>query len=1077
MKRLLLLTTMVLCVGVFSYAQTTVSGTVVDEAGDPLIGANILAKGTSAGAITDFDGNYELEVPDGSEILIFSYTGFETKEVEMDGRTEIDVVLVSGQLLEEIVVTSTGLKRNARNVVYANQTVGSEDLNSTPNKNALEALRGKAAGVKITTGSGSVGASSRIVLRGEGSLTGNNNALIVIDGIPVDNASSRGGDGTAQNGYADYGNRFNDLNPDDIESITVLKGPSATSLYGSRGASGVLVITTKKGGGGEDGNVEIGVKSSYSVQDAYVLLQRQDQFGQGYGTAHFDTGENWSWGPAFDGVERPWTSPVDTDGDGALEALVRPYSAVPDQIENFFRQGNTLNNSIYFSGAKGDFTYYASYARVGQDGIMDNTRYDRNTFNVKASAKLTDRLTTDFGVNFSTTKLNTATEGYRPFEGLNAYANAIQAPVNIPYNEIRDYTSPFHDLDGFYGSYAINPYFILNEYQSQGKFKNLLANFSLTYNLLEGLDVIGRIGMNSVNRDIDESIPRFAYSSHLIWGDDFTLSSRGGRHNSPGEYSNLEGNNVNLDVTTMLNYDRALTEDGKWTLNATAGYNLFERTTQWVEGSTIGGLVVPGWYNLSNSVGQPTSSEASSRYRLYGIYGNASIGFNNAVFLEYSARNDWSSTLPPENNSFFYQAVGGSVVLTDLLNMQDNDFLSFLKLRGSVGTTGKDAGLYLLRSSFIGNPIFQPLAGGHDLTFPLNGQSGFTVSNTIGNPNLRPELTTTYEFGADLGLFDNKINIEYTWYNSVHTDQIVEISLPASTGFTLTTSNIGEMTNKGHELAVNLKPIDGVVQDLYWDVDLIYSKNVNEVVSISDESDELVTGGPYTNASVSVVAKEGLPFGTFKSATASRTDAGEVIVGAGGLPVLTPDEQYFGSYQPDWTASASTRLRYKGIGFNILFDYRKGGVFFSTTKDQLEFNGTALSTLVNNREPFVIPNSVVEDESGNYVPNETEVTAEDIYAISGTAWGGNSLLIDATFLKLREIGLSYTLPKNLLGAAPISDVTVSLFAHNLKFWLPDENTYADPEIGGPTLNGNAAGVETSQTPPSKSYGINLSLTF
>lgn len=1080
MKRFLFLLVCVLGTYNLAMSQTTVTGTVTDEAGDALIGATIqVADQTNIGTTTDFDGIFELNLPEGSDQILVSYVGYNTQTVNIgDDVTNLDIVLTTNnQVLEEIVITSTGLERNARNVVYANQTVKSEDLMSSPNKSALQALQGKTAGVKITTGSGSVGASSRIVLRGEGSLTGNNNALIVIDGIPIDNSATEGGSGTAQDGYADYGNRFGDINPQDIASITVLKGPSATSLYGSRGASGVIVVTTKKGGGGEDGKMDIGINSSYSVQNAYVLLQRQDRFGQGYDNAHFDSGENWSWGPAFDGIERPWTSPIDIDGDGALEALVRPYSAVPNQIENFFRQGSTLNNNIYFSGAKGGFTYYASYANVSQEGTLDNTRYDRNTFNVKATAKLSERLTSQFGLNYSWTEMNTATEGYRPFEGLNPYAMAIQAPVNIPYHELRDYKNPFHGFEGYYGSYTINPYFLLNEYGSLGKFNNLFTNFSLNYKLIDGLELIGRIGVNNVSRDINESIPRYAYVNHLIWGDDFALSSRGGRHSSPGKYLNNRGNHLNIDVTGMANYRKNLTSDGRFSLNATVGYNLFQRTTNSLTGQTIGGIVVPGWYNLSNSVAQASSSQASSKYRLYGVYGNVSVGFDNALFLEYSARNDWSSTLPPSSNSFFYQAGGASVVLTDLLNMQDNNFLSYLKLRGSVGTTGKDAGLYLLRSSFIGNPTLQTLNGGHSLTYPLNGQSGFTLSNSIGNPNLKPELTTTFEVGADFGLFDNRINVEYTWYNSVHTNQIVLVSLPASTGFTQTTSNIGEMTNKGHELAINLKPIEGLVKDLYWDVDLIYSKNVNEVVRISDELDELSIGGPYTNGSVSTVAKEGYPFGTFKSTTVATTPDGKTIVGADGLPTLTSDQHYFGSYQPDWTGSASTRISYKGFGFNVLFDYRKGGVFFSTTKNQLEFNGTAMSTLLHDREPFVIENSVIESEDGTYVPNDIEVTAQDIYAISGVTFGGNSLLIDATYLKLREIGLDYSLPQSILDNSPLSKVTIGVFAQNLKFWLPDENVYADPEVNGPDLTGNATGIETSQIPPSKSFGVNLGITF
>lgn len=349
MKKLTLVLTLVLFTLGFAMAQRTVKGTVTDDGGEPLIGASILVKGTSSGTVTDIDGSYALTVPEGGNTLLVSYTGYETREVAIGTSDMIDITLSEGIALDEVVVTALGVTRNARETVYANQTVGADDLLSVTNKNTLEALRGKTAGVRLSTGSGSVGASTRIVLRGESSLTGNNNALIVIDGIPIDNQSTAGGDESSTAGYADHGNRFNDINPDDIESVTILKGPSATSLYGSRGASGVVLIKTKRGS--EKGkSMRVDVNSSYSTETAYILLQRQDKFGQGYDNSHFDSGENWSWGPAFDGVVRPWTSPVDTDGDGALESLTRPYSVVPNQLQDFFNRGNTTTNSVAFSG-------------------------------------------------------------------------------------------------------------------------------------------------------------------------------------------------------------------------------------------------------------------------------------------------------------------------------------------------------------------------------------------------------------------------------------------------------------------------------------------------------------------------------------------------------------------------------------------------------------------------------------------------------------------------------------------------------------------------------------------------------
>ncbi|MBV6639580.1 MAG: SusC/RagA family TonB-linked outer membrane protein, partial [Cyclobacteriaceae bacterium] len=517
MKRILLLCFMFSFAFAFeSWAQRTVSGKVTDENGESIPGVNVVLKGTATGTTTDLDGNYRLSVPDDAGTIVFSFIGMSSQEAEIGARSVIDVSLVADVTeLSEVVVSALGIDRNTRDVVYANQTVGSDELLSAPNKNTLEALRGKAAGVRLSTGSGSVGASTRIVLRGEGSLTGNNNALIVVDGIPINNETTRGGAGVSTTGYADHGNRFNDINPQDIESVTILKGPSATSLYGSRGASGVVLITTKSGKG--KGKMQVGVNSSYSVEKAYVLLQRQDGFGQGYDNAHFDSGENWSWGPAFDGVVRPWTSPIDADGDGALESLTRPFSAVPNQLDEFFNYGNTLSNSVNLSGSKEGFTYYASYSNTNQNGILENTYYKRNTILFKASADLSERLKSNFKVSYASIDQNTNQEGSRPFEGNNAWAMAVQSPINIPFGELRDYNSPFHDINGYWGSYSsVNPYYILNEYGNEANIENFLANASVTYNVMEGLDLIGRFGTNVVHTIVDTWTPRFIPNQQIV---------------------------------------------------------------------------------------------------------------------------------------------------------------------------------------------------------------------------------------------------------------------------------------------------------------------------------------------------------------------------------------------------------------------------------------------------------------------------------------------------------------------------------------------------------------------------------
>jgi len=1051
--------------------QKTVSGTVSDENGLPLIGATVVISGTSNGTTTDFDGKFMITASTG-DVLNFSYVGYSDQNITVGASNTIDATLQPDNSLDEVVVTAFGTRiRNAKETVYANQTVKSEDLLSVPNKNALEALRGKTAGVNLSTASGSVGASTRIVLRGAGSLTGDNNALIVIDGVAIDNSASSGGAGVSTTGYSDFGNRFNDVNPDDIASVTILKGPSATSLYGSRGASGVVLITTKKGKGKK---MQVNYNGSTSMETAIINLQRQSKFGQGFDNSSLDSGENWSWGPAFDGVVRPWTSPIDSDGDGALEALTRPYSAVKNQIKDFFNTGYTSTHNFNLSGSSEDFSYYASYGNVDQTGTLDNTSYKRNNVTFNASAKLSDKLKSDFKVSYANVKSNTIQEGSRAFEGNNAYASVLQSPVNIPFTELRDYKSPFHDINGYWGSYSsVNPYYILNEYGNEADIDNILANVSLTYNLLENLSVSGRFGGNIVLNQTDIWTPSFEPAQQLVWTDDLGIATRGTRHTSLGDYTNSNRRTENLDATITINYNTKFSKD--LTLTATAGYNFFQRKNRRLTGSTVGGLVIPGVYNLFNSNQQADSNMFKSKYRIFGVLGNATLGYKDAAFLEFSARNDWSSTLPAENNSFLYGAVGASIILTDLFDIK-NDVINYAKLRGSYGTSGKDAGLYLLNSVFAGNPTIVGL-GDFTLNFPKNDVPAYTIGNTIGNPDLKPELTTTYEFGTDLGFFNNKISIAYTYYHSIHDDQLVIINLPRSTGYTQTTTNIGRMENKGHELALTLKPLQGMVEGLNFELFGAYSQNKNEVITITDDIDELNIGtfGFAAGTTVSIVAKEGLPFGTFKGNNFKYNDQGQVIVGADGFPVYPDDDEYLGNNQADYLLNFGTNINYKGFGLRVLFDMKKGGQFASQTKYNTNFNGTNVNTTIYDRESFIFPNSVVDNGDGTFSENTVSITEQDYFTNYDAPV--STQLIDASFLKLREVEFSYTLPKTFIKNTFLTNARLSLYGKNLMYWLPDENKYADPEVNGPGLTGNAQGIETSQTPSSRSLGINLQLSF
>jgi TonB-linked SusC/RagA family outer membrane protein len=1082
MKRILLLclTAVFMLASAAAWAQErTVTGRITSaEDGSAIPGVNVVVKGTTTGTVSDANGSYSINAP-GDGTLVFTFIGLASQEVAVGGRTSIDVQMAQDvQQLTEVVVTALGTNQNAREVTYANQTVKGESLLSTPQKNALEALRGKAAGVQITTGSGSVGASTRIVLRGEASLTGNNNALIVVDGIPVNNASSIGGAQSNESGFADFGNRFNDLDPNNIESVTILKGPSATSLYGSRGASGVVVITTKSG---KKGKMSVNLNSTTSVERAYILTQRQDRFTQGIlnpdGSTTRDSGENFSWGPKFDGVVRPWTSPVDADGDGDLEWLSRPDSPVEDQLQNFFRLGRTFNNSLSLQGGDDRFTYFTSYSNTAQTGVMDNTDYNRNNFLVNTTAKLNEKISAGINVSYSSVKQNTAQEGARAFEGQNPYASALQAPANIDYNELRNYNSPFHSFTGYYGSYAINPYFILNEYTNYAKINNIQTTFNLSYQPIKNLTLSTRFGINFVSLDRKISVPQYEYADHYFWSDNLVLTPRGERQSSTGSHSERLDDTRQVDWTTTATYTRELTD--KLKMDLTGGLNIFDVDRRIIDGATVGGFVVPGVYNIANSKEKPFASQNHQARRFVGLFGDLNFGWDDKLFLKYTARNDWSSTLPVDNQSFFYHAIGASAMIGDYLGLEDSN-VDMLKLRTSYGTSGKDADLYQLASLYGVNPVIVDFDGADETTYqlntPLNGQTAISKNNLIGNNSLKPEKTKTFEIGADVSLLGNRLELSYTYYNALSTQQIFLAELPRSSGYASTPINIGEMENKGHEVNLTAKPVK-LSNSFTWTVNLAWSKNMNKVLKVSDEADEFTIFD--TGRDVSQRAVVGKPFGVWYGNRQLMTASGQPIVNAQGNRAYSTEITPLGNVQPDWRGSIVSTFEFKGFRLSGLLDIKHGGTIFSTTKFYTEFNGTAVTTTLHDRQNFVIPNSVVEnlDDEGNgngtYSPNTTAIDAYSYF----NDQNGSEHLIDGGYVKLREVSLGYQLPRSIISKARLQNVRLNFFVKNPKFWLPSQNVFGDPEVNGPTGPTNAQGIESSQVPTQRSYGFNLNITI
>jgi TonB-linked SusC/RagA family outer membrane protein len=1070
-------------------AQRSVSGVVTGSDGGTLIGASVRVKGTSRGTVTDLNGKYTVEVPAGATTLVVSYTGFETIEKALTASNALDVVLAEGRLLEETVVSAIGSKRNKSDVVYANQTVNSADLNSTASRSALNALQGKVAGVKINSASGAVGASTRIVLRGETSLTQGNNALIVVDGVPVNNSASSGGGGTGSTGdrdnYVDFGNRGNDINPDDIESVTVLKGPAATTLYGSRGGSGVILITTKKGKKAEKANITI--TSSYSQEKAYLLYKYQERFGSGYascggcgGATDIYMGENFAWGPEFTGQNIPWTAvPLDADdhpiplSNGKIEQLSRPYSAVPNNLQNFFDLGSTARNSISMDGGSDKFAYYVGYTNFSNLGIVHNTKLNKHNLVLNVGSKFSEKLRSDFSITYAKLNQRGATEGGYPFgysSGTPAMAFATQTPSNIPFNELRDWNSPYHDFKGFYGQYSINPYYILDNQEVRNTVDNMISNISTTYTPFKDFNITGRVATNFTTSNITEKGPKFSYEKAGSWSDGEIIDGgRGGSAFSLGSYKESTERIIHMTYDLFGTYNRQLNDDVK--MNFTVGFNSIDQATRRVSGTTVGGIVIPGYYDFSNSFEAARATSNAFKYRLMGLYGNTSLTYKNWITAEYSARNDWSSTLPEGNRGFFYQGGGLSVVPSNLESFNAGP-MNAIKFRGGLGTAGKDAQAYRLNTYYGLSPLILDQGDDFQIRFPFNGVPGAQKLNRIGNPDLKPELSTTFELGTDIGLFKNRLELEYTYYVVNSSNQIVDVNIPWSSGYSVLPANVGRMVNKGHELSWRLNAIN--MSDLNVKLYGSWAKNnnvVREVIKNDSDNDELVIYNGLVHfgghGSMNLVAAEGLPFGTYKGTTFVY-DNGRLVVDANGNPLQSPTQEYLGSYQPDFIASLGAEIKvFNRFSVRGLLDGRKGGLFYSGTKLSTEFNGTASTTIINNRQPYVIPNSVLEGGT----PNTIETNAYAYFR--GTP--ASSYLLDGSFLKLRELALSYSIPTAKIGG--FKGATIGVFGRNLKFWVAKENTFADPEVGGVGGASDAVGIESSTTPNSRSYGAEVRLNF
>ncbi|MBB6273569.1 TonB-linked SusC/RagA family outer membrane protein [Pedobacter cryoconitis] len=1088
MKKLILSLFLFLSLAAAAWAQDrTITGTVTGkDDGQPIPGVSVKIRGAQGGAQTGADGKYAVKIPAGATALEFTSIGYVSQSVPLRAGNVISVSLSSdSKSLGEIVVTANAIKREKRTLGYSAPTIKAGELTESGSPSAINSLAGKVAGVNITSTSNSPGSSSRIVLRGGSSIGGSNQALIVVDGVPVDNTSQIGGASVLSS--VDFGNRGNDINPDDIASVTVLKGPAAAALYGSRASNGALIITTKGGTKNAD-KTSITFNTSNTFSSVLKLPDFQNEYGQGYyqpdpktGAPIFVNGqpvyngdlrENGSWGAPFTGVVQPWGQSI----DGVRQT--KSYSAIKNNVRDFFDTGFSTDNNLTFSGGGDKTTFYLGLNGLNSNGVFPGNKDVFNKYGVRfnGTADLSNKFTA--GVSFNYNKIN-ANQVAGGQGSSSVFNNVLQTPRDISLVGLKDLTNKYNGYGytdangvvqknsyGYYGAYTLNPYWVLQNFDNFDDVSRITGNVNVAYKPLKWLDVTERVGIDTYTDRRRTLAPKYSFIPAP------------GAANAPYTASNIRTGTGSYEIDqyniTELVHDLMITARHKFNEDFEGsfmiGNNVRQRsvTSLLTATNASGGLVVPGWYNLANSNGPVNVIQDNiSRRRLVGLYADLNLSYKNYLFLEGTARNDWSSTLPQKNNSFFYPSVSASFVFSELLKSSSiNNWLSYGKLRSSWAQVGNDTDPYQLATTY-GRTVISGNFG--NTTFPFGNVPGLSASSTIGNNELRPEKTSSFEVGTELGFLDGRVSVDFSYYKNNSKDQIISVPIPNSTGYGFALVNAGEIQNKGVELSLRGTVIKST--NVNWELYGTFTKNNSLVVSLMPGVEQISLGGA---SGITAVAAVGRPYGEFYAVDNLRDAQGRTVVDAKtGRPLPTSKAQYLGSYNPKYQASFGTNFRFKQVTFGVLFDIKHGGVFYSRTKGTLAFVGASAET-GGDRFNQIWPNSVTLDANGNSVPN-TSITYNKQDYYSGSLNPGTNI-VDASYVKMRSANISYAFTKDQLRRTPFGALSIGVFGNNLFIWTPNSNQFADPEVNSAGA-GNLQGFDFTAQPSLRNYGVNLKVSF
>lgn len=993
----------------------TITGTVSSEDGESLPGVNVLLKGTSTGAVTDLEGNYRLSVSDPNGVLVFSFIGYGTQEVAINNRSVIDVVLTGEQeALEEVVVTAMGIRREAKSLTYSAQVVDGSALDEARETNVVNSLQGKVAGVTITRSAVGPGGNSKVLIRGSRSITGNNQPLYVIDGVPLNSGTRASGGGSF--GGRDGGGGIGMINPDNIESMTVLKGASAAALYGSAGQNGAIVITTKSG---KQGKITVDYNGSYTLDQAFDLPKRQYEYGQGDGGVYSPNSER-SYGPKADGREVTlWNG----------ETV--PLRGQPDNLKDFFRTGATIMNTISASGGNEKMLTYFSYGNAKAEGILRNHDLTRHNFDLKIDNNLSDKLS-------FTTKLTYILEDVdnKPHTGEQGYpvSSIYRSPTSIPLSAMKEfaYIDEFGmERQNYWNpgsSVLSNPYWNLHRDIFLEQKDRMIGLFSARYEFADWINL-------QVRGSFDKIMEK---TERKVYNDTYTTYGLGSIYDV-GDYMRQNSN-----VDALLTINRDFSEKFDLSLILGGAVQQGSSTSMTVESN---GLNKQNYFFLSNARAPLTSNSISKSPQVQSLFGAATLSYNDYLFMEVTGRNDWSSALPKANQSYFYPSVGLTGIVSEMVALPE--WITYGKLRASLAYSGSGGAAYRDRNYYTVN------------------RGGLIATPTVRSlPTYKPEMTSAFELGADWRFFQARLGIDFTYYYTDTKNQLITIATPAASLFSSQYINAGLINNNGVEVSMNVVPVE--TNNFTWDATFNYAKNNNKIIRLTDE----VTSAVLTDdRQVLVLAEVGGSYGDMFAVGWQRDEQGRPLVNDEGSPMLTPGKTVpVGNYNPNFNLGFNNTVNFKNLSLGFLLDYRDGGTVIAGTQALLDADGHSEASLWGREDGIILDAWTVDGQK-----NTKAITSQSYFGSIGERYpAGEFYAYSGTNLRLRELVLGYNFAGDLVRRTGfIESARLSLIGRNL-FFLYKEAPF-DPELVLGT--GNAGGTEYNSLPSTRSVGVNLKLTF